>query len=685
MVNKISLILVVAMVLSIANVALAADNYDALIFPNPYAIWTNLTNTQLQPLGLTNLQEFADPTLIYYEGVYYVYGTNTRGFAVARSTDNLQSFEHMGLCITSPPGAPVEHRTFWDPTIFYYDDTFYMYYESSYVGMDAAFDQRMKVAKADNPLGPFEYIGDLELDWDDDINTVWTGIYKWAISPHMVERDGKLYMFFAAKGWGEQVVNKNLSPGSQDDYFGTTIFMQQFSDPLTPIPGTRRQVLSPTIREELYDETGDFSNWEYCLEGPFYFEQDGTGFLMYSANAWTSPNYFIGYATWDLEGDLADEVFHKYPDDDTYLPLLGIDENATGMGHNSICVTPEGKILIAYHGRPVDTTGLPSPNNRNIRRLYISEMTVEDGRLVVHRRYDHTVGFRASDGSNNIGYRQTIKYGESIDWDEVESNYTFYDGYTWNDVEAWMDEATGKPIVDLEMPITDNIVLVPKLFPLNTALVSITGTASVASGSAAEATYTISAMRMPPVSGIELEFEVDGRYLSSKNFEAMNGFDFIIEGNYGTPIYWKNNGDIWTGKVTLLDKSAGGIGSNSPGFGGGDVDLLRMIFNVKEGALGPADVKLNYILMSLDGEWVAADIVDGVATTIFEQWYSPYDLTKDGVIDLNDLTFALQYLGVTSADPAWAEAYVCDLDPNGVIEVADLILILANYTISYYS
>ena len=371
---------------------------DTLVFPSPYPIWTNLTTAEMTAFGLNRarIQELADPHMIYHDGFYYVYATSANGVAVARSTDNLASFEHMGLALTSPPVSdkvPYQHYMFWADGVFYYDGTFYMYYSSSYrnrPGYDDAFGQRLKVATSNNPLGPFEYQTTLELGWDKRISDIWEPSYKWAIGPQMVERDGKFYLFFDAKGWSGHIdIDKTVRyPHSKAEHFyGTQIYMQEFSDPLTPIPGTRRLALSATLPQELYDPNGDFSNWEYCLEGSYFFEYEGTGFLLYCANAWTSPYYFISYATWDLKGDMADAAFHKYPDANTYQPLLGIDENATGMGHGSVCITPEGRILLSHHGRPVNTAGLPAQRNRNIRRLYITELTVENGKLIAHRRF----------------------------------------------------------------------------------------------------------------------------------------------------------------------------------------------------------------------------------------------------------------------------------------------------------
>ena len=213
--------------------------------------------------------------------------------------------------------------------------------------------------------------------------------------------------------------------------------------------------------------------------------------------------------------------------------------------------------------------------------------------------------------------------------------------------------------------------------------VTINGPTAVASGGGAVVNYTISARNMPAVNGIELEFEVDGDFVSSKEFAALSGFSIIGAGNYGTPIYWRNAGNIWIGKATLLDMDSI-AGSGVPGTPpvSGDFDILELVFNVVDGALGDAAVKLNSIKLSYSGVEIGADIINGSAVTRFMQYYSPYDLNKDGVIDIHDITYALQFLLAVPGDPNWDEA--ADVNGDGVVEIADLILILANYTVPYY-
>jgi len=210
--------------------------------------------------------------------------------------------------------------------------------------------------------------------------------------------------------------------------------------------------------------------------------------------------------------------------------------------------------------------------------------------------------------------------------------------------------------------------------PMTLPYVTIDGLEILASGAGVTATYTISVNNLPQVSGIELEFELDGAFLRGKDYNAI-GFDYFGEGNYGGPIYWSNVGDTWIGKVTLINQA--GVS--------GDADILELTFDVIEGVVGIADVKLNYLRMSFDGVEVYPFILKDTATTEFVKWYSRYDVNRDGVVDLNDLTFALMYLMLDSTDPDWDVAKIADVNGDGFIDIDDLLLILANYTIPYYA
>ncbi|MCL2035241.1 MAG: family 43 glycosylhydrolase [Oscillospiraceae bacterium] len=234
------------------------------------------------------------------------------------------------------------------------DETFYMYYSARRTDGDD-FSHRLAVATATDPLGPFTFLQSLQDSF-------------WAIDPHMVMRNengtDNYYLFYAQK----------KSSGD------TVIYMVQCSDPVTPDWATAKMIADTTLEEEKYP------GGSYCIEGPYYYEKGGIGYLMYSGGAWESAGYYVGYSTWDIaggDGTLANAQFVK---PSNYRPIISRDSLATGMGHHSVYTNPvDGKTVIVYHGRPSNLTGYPAPSNTAMRRLHITEMTVENGELVVHR------------------------------------------------------------------------------------------------------------------------------------------------------------------------------------------------------------------------------------------------------------------------------------------------------------
>jgi len=70
----------------------------------------------------------------------------------------------------------------------------------------------------------------------------------------------------------------------------------------------------------------------------------------------------------------------------------------------------------------------------------------------------HNVGFRVFDGSYSIGYTQKVKDGESIDWDAVAANYPG----SLDKLQYWCNDATGTPLWDINIPITEDMVFFPK-------------------------------------------------------------------------------------------------------------------------------------------------------------------------------------------------------------------------------
>ena len=105
---------------------------------------------------------------------------------------------------------------------------------------------------------------------------------------------------------------------------------------------------------------------------------------MYSGNCYEKPTYYVGYArAKTTEQDLTKVKFEKYPDANTYLPVLCANDFEEGTGHHSM-IKEDGQWYAIYHGRDYgaeDSTG----ERRNAR---ICKINVCDGVLTAERYPD---------------------------------------------------------------------------------------------------------------------------------------------------------------------------------------------------------------------------------------------------------------------------------------------------------
>ncbi len=263
-----------------------------------------------------------DPFAIKYKGKYYCYSSGERGVAVLRS-DGLQNFTHCGYAYREE-----DEHSYWAPAVLYWNGTFYLYYSSLANGRTEDHEHFLKIAVSRDPLGPFRFERIL--------------ISHFAIDPHVVRSGGKMYLFYS----------ENVDRNPETGRIGTAIKMTGMESPLILRDDTRT-VLLPTFDEEIFSRNrfGDGKDW-HTLEGAFYLEDGRTRYLMYSGNAYTSEDYFIGYATASMSVPLEEAIFTKYPDDDTYFPLVRGCGFLVGTGHNSVVKAPDNVTdVMVYHGK----------------------------------------------------------------------------------------------------------------------------------------------------------------------------------------------------------------------------------------------------------------------------------------------------------------------------------------------
>ncbi len=252
----------------------------------------------------------ADPFVLCHEGVYYLYSTNApmQGYKVSVSTD-LKTWTDKGFCLVSEDvyGEPNGNAGFWAPEVYYYNNQFYMIYTVA---------ERLGVAVADSPLGPFKSPKQSFLNND-----------KREIDGHLFfDDDGKVYIYFVRSG-------SSVGNGTGNEIFGAEFDMQ------TLTYKNERCLLYPN--RGTWEYVGDAG---YVAEGPAMIKHEGRYYLTYSANGYTSQNYAIGLAISDSPlGDYAKYKNNPILKKDPYLDVYG-------PGHHSFTYSPDGKeLFMVYH------------------------------------------------------------------------------------------------------------------------------------------------------------------------------------------------------------------------------------------------------------------------------------------------------------------------------------------------
>jgi murein tripeptide amidase MpaA len=210
------------------------------------------------------------------------------------------------------------------------------------------------------------------------------------------------------------------------------------------------------------------------------------------------------------------------------------------------------------------------------------------------------------------------------------------------------------------------------------AQVSVNGPTSVTEGS--DVTYLLSVSNASAIGSVFTTFEVTGTDVDSVSAEAIGGFDFLV------PVEWQTLHDgtlkgkaiLWTNR----DINAADL-----------TDILKVSFNA--GALGSVGFKVTDLSLARVGDipnsnnppnstnYVPFDIVgSGGINTNVTSAYSVYDIDRNGVVDQLDLARAQYYFMVQVGDIRWNSSnhigYRADVNGDGVVDIIDLVEILAN-------
>ena len=299
----------------------------------------------------------ADPYIFESGGRYYIYTTGHDGIYAYHADDLFDDWEFYGRVMTVPG-----HEEFWAPSVIELDGKFYMYNSFEFYGDTpdkGGHRQTMHVSVADNPLGPFT--GTKQI------------LPPFSIDSHIVKNESGLFLFYSTNRF-------------EGDRIGTYIVVDRMLDPFTP-EGKPQTVIEPTLDEDIYqrDRYKEGQHW-HTIEGAFYFREGDWHYLMYSGNCYQQPTYYIGYARAKTdETDLTKIKFEKYPDDNTYHPILAANTFEEGTGHHSM-MKKDGQWYAVYHARDFDDgLGADAFDARNAR---ICKINVNDGILTAERYED---------------------------------------------------------------------------------------------------------------------------------------------------------------------------------------------------------------------------------------------------------------------------------------------------------
>ena len=273
---------------------------------------------------------FADPFILYEDGLYYLYGTGSdSGIPVVVSKDmktwNWPDGKNMHLAL---------HRDdtygdwlFWAPEVYHIGDRYVMYYSSH---------EHICMAESDSPLGPFRQKEQKPMRDHKGIDN------------HLfIDEDGTPYIFWVHFNHGNE------------------IWMARLEDDLkTIVPGTEKFCIRMSQDWEKV--------WPSVNEGPFVLKHKGMYYMTYSANSYESPSYGVGFATTTS----LDTPWEKYSGN----PILQFYNSLEGVGHHAFFKDKDGKLRIVFHSH--NKPGQISP-----RIIHIAEARFKSGRIVISKKY----------------------------------------------------------------------------------------------------------------------------------------------------------------------------------------------------------------------------------------------------------------------------------------------------------
>jgi GH43 family beta-xylosidase len=284
-----------------------------------YGDIVNFTTNKLEIIA--SYIPLADPFILFHDGVYYAYGTNSDdGIPVYTSYDLVSWKQHSTFALHKDNSYG--DKWFWAPEVYYKPEnkTFYLFYSA---------EEHICVATSQSPTGPFKQTVQQPMRTEKSIdNTLF------------IDDDGKAYLFFVRFTNGNVIWSAELE-----------------SDWMTVKESTLKMCIEATAAWERVQAK--------VAEGPSVFKQNGIYYLLYSANDYQNQNYGVGYATSNsLTG-----TWMKA----TENPILQKpDTELVGTGHGALFSDENGKLRYVFHAHHNPATIHP-------RKMYIANLFIDAG------------------------------------------------------------------------------------------------------------------------------------------------------------------------------------------------------------------------------------------------------------------------------------------------------------------
>ena len=291
----------------------------------------------------------ADPFILRAsDGRYYLYCTSEdgSGFPVRSSADLLNWTEH-GLALRAKDGRWA-NDTFWAPECYELGGKYVLLYSANWKDnpTQALENYRIGAAVADTPVGPFTVVSDRPI-FDPGYPIIDANLYR---------EDGRYYLYYSRCCYEHKV------DGLEESW----IYGVELKPDFSGIIGEPALLLRPEQPWEGRSAAATGRRWN---EGSFLMKAGDRYLMTYSGNFFGGPDYAVGYAV----GETPLGPFVKADEN----PILERYGDVTGTGHSCMLHSPEGELLICYHGRTEktgqDRVGFISP----------AEVTPE-GRLIIH-------------------------------------------------------------------------------------------------------------------------------------------------------------------------------------------------------------------------------------------------------------------------------------------------------------